>query len=267
MESRTKIWQKYYDKCAELEDKVFKTARFDVPKFQYREIIKDIRKKLKINKEDFLLDIGCANGIVERNFSGYAKRIIGLDISTKELMHAKKNNQGLSNILFCAGDAFKLPIRGNSIDKSLLYSVTMHFEEDDIKNIIAEIIKVTRNGGVIFIGDNIREYENKKGKKRSRWNKYRAYCQLNPENKSFIWLRALMFLVLKKMVLTLGKTFYNLQSNKAIMVPDPFPNISYNEDKMLEMIRELGQEGRILQQNYKLPYALIRFDILIVVEK
>jgi len=267
VESRTKIWQKYYDTCAELEDKVFQTARFDVPKFQYREIIKDIRKKLKINKVDFLLDIGCANGIIERNISRNAKKIIGLDISTKELMHAKKNNLGLSNILFCAGDAFKLPIRSNSIDKSLLYGVTMHFEADDIKNIIAEIIDVTRNGGVIFIGDNIREYENQKGKKKSRWNKYRAYCQLNPENQSFIWLKALMFLVLKKMVLILRKTFFNLQSNKVNMVPDPFPNISYNEDKMLNMIRELGQEGSILQQNYKLPYALNRYDIIIVVEK
>jgi hypothetical protein len=26
MQSRTKIWQKYYDTCAELEDKVFQTA-------------------------------------------------------------------------------------------------------------------------------------------------------------------------------------------------------------------------------------------------
>ena len=51
------------------------------------------------------------------------------------------------------------------------------------------------------------------------------------------------------------------------MVPDPFPNISYNEEYMLEMIRELGQEGSILQQNYKLPYALYRYDILIEIKK
>ncbi len=68
------------------------------------------------------------------------------------------------------------------------------------------------------------------------------------------------------MVLSLRKIFYKLQ-NKARMVPDPFPNISYNEEYMLEMIRELGQEGSILQQNYKLPYALYRYDILIEVKK
>jgi len=46
MQSRVKIWQKYYDTCSEMNDKIFQTARFDVPKFQYKEIIKDIRKKL-----------------------------------------------------------------------------------------------------------------------------------------------------------------------------------------------------------------------------
>ena len=43
----TKLYeQKYYDTCSEMNDKIFQTARFDVPKFQYKEIIKDIRKKL-----------------------------------------------------------------------------------------------------------------------------------------------------------------------------------------------------------------------------
>ncbi|MCZ6703709.1 MAG: class I SAM-dependent methyltransferase, partial [Ignavibacteria bacterium] len=266
MQSRTKSWQKYYDTCAELDDKIFQTARFDVPKFQYQEIIKDIRKKLKLNTENLLLDIGCANGLIDRSISRDVKKIIGFDISTKELTHAIKNNHSISNILFCAGDAFKLPIRINSVDKTLLYGVTMHFEAEDIKKIIAEIIDVTRNRGLIFIGDNIREYENYKGKKRNKWNNFKAYCQLNPENKSFIWIRVLMFLVVKKMVLTLRRILYKLQ-NKARTVPDPFPNISYSEEYMLEMIRELGQEGRIYQQNYKLPYALDRYDILIDVKK
>ncbi|MCZ6702735.1 MAG: hypothetical protein O6940_06795, partial [Ignavibacteria bacterium] len=116
-------------------------------------------------------------------------------------------------------------------------------------------------------GDNIRENQNKKGEKKKRlWNNFNAYCQLNPENKSFIWLRVLKFLVLKKMVLSLRKIFYKLR-HKVSMVPDPFPNISYSEEYMLEMIRELGQEGHIYQQNYKLPYALDRYDILIDVKK
>ncbi len=266
MQSRTKVWQKYYNTCAELEDNIFQTARFDVPKFQYKEIIKDIRDKIDLNTDNLLLDIGCANGMIDRTISRYAKKIIGLDLSIKELTHAIKNNHSISNILFCAGDAFKLPIRSNSIDKTLLYSVTMHFEADDIRKIFGEIIRVTRNRGLILIGENIKKYENQKGEKRNRWNNYKAYCELNPENKSFIWLRVLIFLVLKKMALILRKIFYKLQ-NKARMVPDPFPNISYNEEFMLEMIRELGQEGSILQQNYKLPYALYRYDILIEVKK
>lgn len=266
MQSRAKIWQKYYDTCAELDDKVFQTARFDVPKFQYREIIKDIRKKLFLNNDNLLLDIGCANGLIDRSISRYAKKIIGLDLSIKELTHAKDNNHSITNVFFCSGDAFRLPIRSNSIDKSLLYGVTMHFEAEDIKKMIAEIINVTKNRGLIFIGDNIRKNETKMVGRRNKWDNYKAYCQLNPENKSFIWLRVLVFLALKKMVLTLRKIFYKLQS-KARMVPDPFPNISYSEEDMLEMIRELGQEGRIFQQNYKLPYALARYDILIVVQK
>jgi hypothetical protein len=142
----------------------------------------------------------------------------------------------------------------------------MHFESEDIKKIIAETIRVTRNGGLILIGKNISGKENKKGEKRNRWNNFKAYCRLNPENKSFIWLRVLIFLVLKKMVLTLKKIFLKLQ-NKTRTVPDPFPNTSYNEEYMLEMIRELGQEGQIYQRNYKLPYALERYDIIIEVNK
>ena len=266
MQSRAKIWQKYYDTCAALDDKVFQTARFDVPKFQYRAIIKDIRKKLKLNRENLLLDIGCANGMIDKTISMYTKRIIGLDLSIKELINAKKNNQSISNVLFCAGDAFKIPICNNSFDVSLLYGVTMHFEAEDIKKIIAEMIIVTKNKGLIFIGDNITECQNKNRKKRNRWNKFKAYTQLNPENKSIIWLRVLIFLVLKKIVLSLRKSLYKLQ-NKTRSVPDPFPNIPYSEESMLEMITELGQVGQILKQNYKLPYALDRYDILIQVQK
>ena len=267
MKSRTKTWQKYYDTCAELEDKIFQTARFDVPKFQYREIVKDIRKKFKLNPENLVLDIGCANGMIDKGISKYVKKIIGLDLSIKELTHAKKNNHSISNILFCAGDAFILPVQTNSIDKTLLYGVTMHFEATDIKRMIAEIIRVTKNNGLIFIGDNIRENENNKGKKKKRlWNTFKAYCQLNPENKSFFWPRVLKFLVLKKIVLTLRKIFYKLR-HKICTVVDPFPNTYYDEKNMLEMIREIGQEGHIFQQNYKLPYALHRYDILIEVKK
>lgn len=266
MQSRTKIWQKYYDTCAELDDKVFQTAKFDLPKFQYREIFEDIRNKLILDQKNLLLDIGCANGMVERSISRYVKKIIGLDLSIKELTQAKKNNHDISNVLFCVGDAFELPILSNSIDKTLLYSVTMHFESEDIKKIIAETIRVTRNGGLILIGENIRGNQNEKGEKKSKWNNYKAYCRLNPENKSFIWLRVLKVLALKKIVLTLRKIFYKVQ-HKVHMVPDPFPNTAYDEKYMLEMIRELGQEGHIYQRNYKLPYALQRYDILIVAKK
>jgi ubiquinone/menaquinone biosynthesis C-methylase UbiE len=267
MQSRAKIWQKYYDTCAELDDKIFQTAKFDLPKFQYQEIFEDIRNKLRLNPENLLLDIGCANGLIDRRISRYVKKIIGLDLSIKELTQAKKNNHDISNVFFCAGEAFKLPIRSNSIDKTLLYSVTMHFEAEDIKKIIAEIIRVTKNSGVILIGENIRKNENNNGEKKKRlWNTFKAYCRLNPENKSFIWLRVLKVLALKKIALTLRKIFYKIQ-HKVRMVPDPFPNTAYDEKYMLEMIRELGQEGHIYQRNYKLPYALHRYDIIIEVKK
>ena len=139
-------------------------------------------------------------------------------------------------------------------------------EGDKLKKIIAETIRVAKNKGLILIGENIRENQNEKGGKKSKWNNFQAYCQLNQENNSFIWFRVLKVLASKKIVLTLRKIFYKLQ-NKVLTLPDPFPNTAYDEKYMLEMIRDLGQEGQIYQRNYKLPYALDRYDILIEVNK
>jgi ubiquinone/menaquinone biosynthesis C-methylase UbiE len=104
-----------------------------------------------VNKEDMVLDAGCANGLFSFAISPYCKEIQGIDISEKFLSIAdnKKIEIGVKNVSFSFGDLENIPRRAGEFDLVFSYSCLVLVE--DMPKAIKECIRVTKkNGYVIF---------------------------------------------------------------------------------------------------------------------
>ena len=107
-------------------------------------------KKTKINDS---LDIGCGGGILTEKLTTVSEKTYGIDISQASLLTAKNHaiEQGL-DIDYRQAPAEKLPFLDNSFDLITCCDVLEHV--DDVDQVIAEVSRVLRPGG-IFIYDTI----------------------------------------------------------------------------------------------------------------
>ncbi|MCD6579632.1 hypothetical protein J7L48_09140 [bacterium] len=77
----------------EIRGKIFKdelraTARI-ISKDKFELIIKDIKYKMNLNKNDKLLDYGCGKGFMSAKLSEFVLQIDGIDNSTRMIIDAK----------------------------------------------------------------------------------------------------------------------------------------------------------------------------------
>jgi ubiquinone/menaquinone biosynthesis C-methylase UbiE len=99
------------------------------------------------------LDVGCGTGrgTIMLGQKGYS--VIGIDY-TKEMLQLaqeKKKDLKLDNILFKQGNAKELPFKDNSFDCVVSFNFIHMFGIEPQKNIINEMWRVLRHGGVLII--------------------------------------------------------------------------------------------------------------------
>lgn len=80
-----------------------------------------------IKEGDTVLDIGCGNGALTFDLSKKAKKVVGIDISKKNIETAK-NKYGSANIEYKAGDATK-DLSNQTFDAIVLSNVLEHIED------------------------------------------------------------------------------------------------------------------------------------------
>lgn len=111
-----------------------------------RRDLKSRQRKLSmfgIKKTDFILDLGCGDGLnisLVRKMG--VKKIVGVDISKKLIRMAKKNNPKTK---FYVGSAQSIPFKANTFDIVLVDSVFHHLMEYD--DAAKEIKRVLKKGG------------------------------------------------------------------------------------------------------------------------
>ena len=100
-----------------------------------------LRRLLRPERGESLLDVGCGTGYFTRHFAGETGlRVVGLDPSASWLEFARANGTGTER--YCLGTAVSLPFADRSFD--LAVSVTALCFVDDARRAVHEILRVTR---------------------------------------------------------------------------------------------------------------------------
>ena len=118
----------------------------------FSELVRDIRAKLKINDEvTSLLDVGCGNGLVLSALAGDIELVSGIDYADAMIDMAKEQ---MPNADFKTGPAAPLPFNSNQYSRVLCYSIFHYFPDPQYAlNVLAELVRVAKPGGVILVGD------------------------------------------------------------------------------------------------------------------
>jgi len=208
-----------------------------------RKIILDIIKKLKLNKKDSFLDIGCGHGLLTDLIIKFCKKnkiklsMCDIKIIIQKL---KKKYFKYKNIKFIESEFQKRNFKKKRYDKILIYSV-IHYA-DEPKLFLNKAYKLLKTRGRLMIGDipNINKkfrFLNTNSGKRFELKGNRNINNLN------------------KLTSSLKSFLKHTKQNKKIN--DTF--IFW----ILKNFQKLGANVYLAEQSNDLPYSFTRVDIII----
>jgi len=104
-----------------------------------------------LNKENYgqVLDAGCGTGILFGYVANRAKTTVGLDISTKILLQAKKHAKNFQNVHLILADADNMPLKENTFNH--VFGITLIQNTPDPAKTLNEIRRVTERDSVIVV--------------------------------------------------------------------------------------------------------------------
>lgn len=106
-------------------------------------------KSVSIGKKCFILDVGCGTGLLFNFVANKAEIVIGLDISRKTLLQAKKRSRKFVNAHLIWADADNLPFR-NSVF-SHIFAVTLIQNMPNPVKTLDEVKRVAKENAVIVV--------------------------------------------------------------------------------------------------------------------
>ena len=133
-----------YNEVAELYDAAFVDIRVRRDEWQW------LNAHLPECTDIRILDIGCGNGALLNALSDRIESGVGVDESESILARARTKNAEISNLKFEKIDGPKLPFDDHSFDVAISL---MSFRYLDWDPLLAEIKRVTKRGGKLFIID------------------------------------------------------------------------------------------------------------------
>lgn len=102
-----------------------------------------------------VLDLGCASGTTTREMAKTVlpEKAVGVDFSEQRILWAssKASKEGIKNAEFVQGSAYELPFKSEHFDMTWSRFLFEYLETP--KKALAEMIRVTKTGGKIVVGD------------------------------------------------------------------------------------------------------------------
>lgn len=106
---------------------------------------------LELREGEFILDLGCGAGYFTERIAENGARCCGIDTDRRSLGLARDNVPAT----FICGSVTDIPIKDNTIEKTLLADVLEHVEEDD--RVISELCRIARDKSLLVISVPSRE--------------------------------------------------------------------------------------------------------------
>ena len=104
--------------------------------------IVDILKSLKLESNEFVLDLGCGPGFLFRHINKQTEFLVGLDLSQKALQEAKKRTKNMTNVNLILADADNIPFPDYTFDK--VFAITLLQNMPDPTKTISEMKRVSK---------------------------------------------------------------------------------------------------------------------------
>lgn len=114
----------------------------------YNEIFIEISRRLPINEDSKVLDVGCGTGEILARLNRCCASAVGIDLSAEMVKIAQQ--KGLVASSYTGND---FPFPSSSFDIVIIYSVYINLPDLAIAtHILEEAFRVVRKGGYIMIG-------------------------------------------------------------------------------------------------------------------
>lgn len=131
-----------------------------------------VMELMEMSPKDAVLDVCCGQGrhvleLVRRGF----KQVTGIDRSRYLIRVAKKRRDALHcpSVRFLEGDARKIRLHGNAFDKILIMGNSFGYfeQQDDDEKVLAEMLRLLKSKGTLFLDVTDGEYMSKHFQPRS----------------------------------------------------------------------------------------------------
>ena len=122
----------------------------------YRRTFDDIDRKLGFRSEDRVLDLGGGCGQITKYIAAKVTEVVLADGANNTLAVAQKNLRPHANITYRLIDitVLPLPFLDDYFDHVVCYSVVHYLNNfDEFSRLVAELLRVTKPGGKILIGE------------------------------------------------------------------------------------------------------------------
>jgi len=119
----------------------------------YNELVNSVNKIMLTDGLSTILEVGSGSGKATLLLNKKWNKTL-LDISPVALEYAKHiaNKFEVENVNFVEGDIFSMPFKNNNFDFAWNIGVIEHYELDDIKLIIKEMVRVCNKSGIVAVG-------------------------------------------------------------------------------------------------------------------
>lgn len=174
-------WQNYHKQWSNKPLNVHSTGDFKMQK-HFDLVACKISCVLKLNKNDYVLDIGCSSGKITVLLAIAVKKIEAIDYIPELINLAKQHNQK-SNIQYSVSDANTLKFPNETFDKICCYNVLhMAPNMDYVLNAIREMNRVCKKNGLVYLGDLPNIKKNKNTDPNTRLNIQKLVTALIPKS-------------------------------------------------------------------------------------